>query len=388
MPTCVRGMVALFQILDGRVRSVTVSFRKRKIDAAPYEACAVFDVNNDGQVDIISGEFWWQGPDFTTKHRIGEIMVVPGYHDDFSDYPMDVDGDGYLDIITGAWWGETLRWRKNPGLSGGEWPLIDIERVGSIETIRFYDIDGCGVPEIFPNTPGGPQLIFKLVRDERGRGTGQFEKYQISEGPSGHGLGFVDINGDGKMDIVLADGWLEQPEDIFGRLWKFHPEFSFGRASVPILGYDVNGDGLCDLIVGQAHDYGLDWWEQGVNAEGNRTWTKYEIDATSSQYHDLWLVDIDLDGEPELITGKRWRAHNGADPGADDPVGIYYFKVKKGEFEKVVIDFGQVPEASGAGIYFWVQDITGNGYPDIVAPGKDGLYLFENLGHQDGSDVL
>jgi hypothetical protein len=28
------------------------------------------------------------------------------------------------------------------------------------------------------------------------------------------------------------------------------------------------------------------------------------------------------------------------------------------------------------GIYFWIADITGNGKPDIIAPGKEGLYIF------------
>ncbi|MFD1676683.1 FG-GAP repeat domain-containing protein [Alicyclobacillus fodiniaquatilis] len=359
---------------------MNVSFHKRKIDDVPYEACAVFDVNNDGHKDIISGEYWYEGPDFRVKHKICDVRAITEYYDDFSDYPLDVDGDGYSDIITGAWWGETLRWRKNPGRSGDEWAVFDIDVIGSIETIRYLDIDGCGVPEIFPNTPGGPQRIYKLICDEQGRGTGRFAKYEISKGPSGHGLGFADITGNGRIDIVLADGWLEHPENPFTDAWTFHPEFSFGLASVPILGYDVNGDGLCDLIVGQAHNYGLDWWEQGRDAQGKRIWTKHEIDATASQYHDLWLVDIDLDGQPELITGKRWRAHNGNDPGADDPIGLYYFKINGGQFEKHVIDYGPAHQASGAGIYFWVEDITGNGYPDIVAPGKDGLYLFENHG--------
>jgi len=53
-----------------------------------------------------------------------------------------------------------------------------------------------------------------------------------------------------------------------------------------------------------------------------------------------------------------------------------------------VIDFGEADEASGAGIYFWVEDLTGNGYPDIVAPGKDGLYLFENLGPGPKEDAV
>lgn len=81
-----------------------------------------------------------------------------------------------------------------------------------------------------------------------------------------------------------------------------------------------------------------------------------------------------------MITGKRYRAHNGNDPGEDDTVGIYYFKINNGTFQKHIIDQGTVGEASGCGIYFWVEDLDGNGLLDIIAPGKDGLYLFRNLG--------
>lgn len=359
---------------------MTVQWNKRLIDPAKFEACAVFDVNNDGQLDIVSGEFWYEGPDFTKKHKICDVLAIHEYHDDFSDYPMDVDGDGYLDIITGAWWGETLKWRRNPGAAGGEWETIDIEHIGSIETTRFIDIDGCGIPEIFPNTPGAAQMFFKLVVDENGKGTGKFDKFVIGGQPSGHGMGFGDINGNGRIDVILYNGWLEQPENPFQTPWLFHPEFSLGSASVPIISLDITGNGLTDLIVGQAHDYGLDWYEQQVDAAGNRSWLKHEIDPTCSQYHDLQLVDIDLDGELELITGKRYRAHNDGDPGAFDNVGIYYFKINGGRFEKHVIDYGPAGEATGCGIYFWLADLNGNGLTDLIAPGKDGLYLFENLG--------
>jgi hypothetical protein len=349
-----------------------LQFQKRLLADEKYEACAVFDVNGDGVPDIVSGAYWYEGPDFVDRHLICEIDAINGYHDDFSDYPLDVDGDGRLDIITGAWWGKTLRWRRNPGNTTEEWHTFDIDVCGSIETIRFFDIDGCGVPEIFPNTPGAPQAFYKLLRDEEGKGTGAFRKTVISEGVSKHGMGFVDMNGDGRVDIVLQHGWLEQPEDPFQTPWTFHQELSLGSASVPILGYDVNGDGLIDLIVGQAHDYGLHWYEQGKCPDGSRTWTKHEIDGSGSQFHDLWLVDLDRDGVPELVTGKRYRAHNDDDPGAHDPIGLYYYKIQSGQFQKHVIDFGPAGTASGAGIYFWVQDLTGNGYPDIVAQGKDG----------------
>ena len=361
-----------------------LKFEKIKIGDTIFEAAAVFDVNNDGVPDIVSGGAWYQGPDYKTKHIIANLEKVgdTDYYDDFSDYPMDVNGDGYMDIITGGWWGETLRWRENPKGQPGEWKTHDIAKVGSIERACFFDIDGDGEVEIIPNCPSQPVKIFKLVKDAQGRGTGEFKEYQISEGAQGHGLGFGDINGNGRPDILLAGGWLEAPENpLGGEKWAWHPEFNLASASVPILVHDVNGDGLNDIIVGQAHDYGLDWFEQKME-NGERKWIKHSIDPDRSQYHDMQLVDIDNDGELELVTGKRYRAHCGHDPGEYDPIGAYYLKINKGEFKRHTIDYGPADKASGVGIYFWMSDIDGNGWKDIVAPGKDGLVLFRNLGPQ------
>lgn len=365
---------------------VSLSFRKRKIDDTRYEACSVFDVNNDGVLDIVSGAHWYEGPDFVRKHPICDVPAIDEYHDDFSDYPMDVDGDGNLDIVTASFWSKTLHWRRNPGITGERWETYDSPSapLSCTETLRFYDIDGCGVPEVFPNEVNQPQSFLKLVRDLDGPGKPGFRRIVVGGDARSHGMGLVDVNGDGRMDIVISGGWYEQPADPYDTPWTFHPEFQLGSASIPILGYDVNGDGLIDLIYGMGHDYGLYWLEQGRDAAGNRTWTRHEIDMTGSQFHDMQLVDLDGDGVPELVTGKRYRAHNDGDPGAYDPVGLYYYKIDGGRFAKHVIDFGPAGEASGCGIYFWVEDVTGNGYPDIVAPGKDGLYLFENLGLEGG----
>jgi len=355
-------------------------FDKRLIADERYEAAGVFDVNNDGALDIVSGAYWYPGPDFARKCKIGDVLAAGEYFDDFSTIPMDVNGDGFTDFVTGGWFGKALFWRENPqGDPATQWPLHKIAECGNVETTRAWDVDGDGQLEIVPNTPGEPQKFYKLLTDPEGRGTATFREFIVSEGASGHGFGFGDINGDGRGDIVLSKGWLEAPENPLEGPWTFHPDFDLGSASCPVLVVDVNGDGLNDLIVGQAHPYGLDWYEQRIEA-GKRTWIKHPIDPFNSQYHDLVWADIDGDGQNELITGKRYRAHCGHDPGGYDPVGIYYFKWTGEGFAKQVIDYGPARQASGIGIHFQVVDIDGDGRLDIVAPGKDGLYLFRNLG--------
>ncbi|MCX8065904.1 MAG: VCBS repeat-containing protein [Candidatus Hydrogenedentes bacterium] len=355
-------------------------FKKEKIGNAIFESASVFDVNKDGYLDIVSGEFWYEGPELEKSHRITYLEPIDDYYDNFSDFPMDVNGDGYLDVVTGGWWGKTLRWRENPGKEEKNWVTHDVEEVGNIERCLFCDLDNSGIPEVIPITK--PVLIFKLKFTENGKPAGGFEKIVIeTEGGGGHGIGCGDVDGDGSIDLVFSGGWLKSPQNPYDtKGWKWFPEFNLGSASVPILVFDVNEDGLNDLIVGSAHDYGLFWYEQRKDGEAKREWVKHDIDKFRSQYHDIQLHDIDNDGKLELVTGKRYRAHAFHDPGSKDPLGVYYFKITNGKFERYTIDYGPADRASGVGIYFWVEDIDKNGWKDIVAPGKEGLYLFRNYG--------
>lgn len=356
-----------------------LKFRKQLIADERYESAGVFDVNNDGVLDIVSGAYWYEGPDFKLKHKIGDVQAAGEYFDDFSTIPIDVNGDGRVDFVTGGWWGNTIRWRENPGDPDKEWPEHVIAETGNVESTRAWDVDGDGRLEIVPNTPGGPLVVYKLKTDASGRGTGEFERHNILDAPQGHGLGFGDISGSGRGDFVLARGWLEAPRDPYAGQWALREDFNLGSASVPVLVADVNDDGLGDLIVGQAHGYGLCWWEQRLQ-DATRTWFRHPIDPYNSQYHDMHWIDIDGDGQCELVTGKRYRAHCGNDPGSRDDYGVYYFKWTGESFSKQVITYGPARETTGLGIYSAIVDLNGNGRPDIVAPGKDGLYVLWNLG--------
>jgi hypothetical protein len=364
-----------------------IKWKKTWISNETFESAAVIDVNNDGVPDIVSGKFWYQGPDFKKKFIIGEVKQYDEYYDDFSTIAMDINGDGRMDFVTGGWWGNTLRWRENPEEVGKQWKEHILAEVGNVETTRAWDIDGDGVLEILPNTPGAKNVkIYKLIVDEKNKGTGKFHEfiiYEFAEGKKqGHGLGCGDIAGNGRMDIVLLNGWLEAPKDPFNEKWIYHEEFAFGfwGASIPMLIVDVNGDGLNDIIVGNGHGYGLFWFEQKIE-NGVRKWIKHHIDPYNAQYHDMKWVDIDGDGQCELVTGKRHRAHCGKDPGEWDDYGLYYFKWNGESFSKQIIEYGPIGETKGTGIFFDVADMRGTGRLDIIAPGKDGLYIFYNEGN-------
>jgi VCBS repeat protein len=350
-----------------------LKFRKQIVSGEAYETAAVFDVDHDGNPDIVSGAWWYPGPTFTTKHKIGDIRKEGEFYDDFSTIPMDVNGDGYLDFITGGWWGNSVRWRENPKGKTTEWPEHVIAECGNVETTRAWDIDKDGTVDIVPNNPNRPLLAFRLNKSTR-----VFNKYILYE-KQGHGFGFGDINGDGRGDFVLSEGWLEAPSDPWTGKWNFHAEFRLGETGIPVIVTDLNNDGLSDMIVGQGHGYGLHWYQQKVDKQTHsRTWVKNAIDTLNSQFHTLLWEDIDGDGKPELITGKRYRAHDDKDPGSGDDYGLYYYKWTGKTFEKNVIVFGPKGTGKGTGNYFVTADLRKTGRKDIIVGGKDGLWIFYN----------
>ncbi|MEO8472358.1 MAG: VCBS repeat-containing protein [Chryseolinea sp.] len=354
----------------------SLMFEKQFVSNEAFESVGVADIDKDGQLDLISGSFWYKGPAFIERYFTGPVQRYAEYYDDFSEIILDVNQDTWPDVITGGWFGEKLVWRQNPGKDAA-WEEHLIARTGNIECTRGWDMDNDGIPEIVPNTPGKPLVVYKLLKSEPGKV--KFDSIRIFD-VQGHGLGYGDINGDGRKDFIVDQGWLECPIDPFKGKWILHPDFNVKQASVPMIVADVNKDGIADVIIGQGHDYGLYWFEQRVDKKNVSTWTRHTMDAYNSQFHTMEWEDIDNDGAPELITGKRYRAHNDHDPGPHDPIGLYYFKWNGENFSKQVIAYGTLGVGKGTGIYTQIVDLDKNGWKDIVVAGKDGLCIFYNKG--------
>jgi len=406
-------LAALAPTLAG-AQELLHTFKKVQLtDQFWAEGADIGDFNHDGKMDVVSGPFWYEGPDFKKRHEIwpanasfkrkksdGTEETIPGfegglgvnnaYAECFLTYAYDFNGDGWTDVIVYGFPGKEAAWYENPKGREGHWQRHVIFDVLDNESPGLIDITGDGKPELLCcsrgyigyaeadwKNPAAP-WTFHAVSPKGG--------YQMFT----HGIGAGDINGDGRTDILEKDGWWEQPASLANDpVWVKHP-FHFADAAAQMLVYDVNGDGLNDVITCiHAHGYGLSWYEQ-VRNQGNITFREHVIlnkDATPNRYgvafsqlHSLTLIDVDGDGLKDIITGKRFWAHgkNGPDPDSNGRAVLYWFQLVRSGNGQVDFVPHLIDDDSGVGTEVTAGFVSNKKYPDIVVGNKKGVFVFEH----------
>lgn len=367
------------------------SYRKIPLNDQFFSEGATFgDLNKDGHLDAISGPYWWAGPDFKTRHE----YYIPNpwdplrYSDNFFAFTHDFNGDGWNDILVLGFPGIDASWFANPGAKGGPWRRHVVFLPVDNESPTFAKVLGKDQPPVLlctsrgrigyvtwdPKDPVRPWTFHPITPQ------GAWQRYT-------HGLGFGDINGDGRNDILDKDGWWEQPASLAGDpVWKQHT-FAFGpptRGGAQMYVYDVNNDGRGDVITSlHAHGYGLSWFEQIRGADGAISFKEHPITSAKesekingvqfSQLHAIDLADFDGDGLLDILTGKRWWAHgpkNDADPGGT-PV-LYAFLLRRAADGTVSYVPHLIEDTTGIGTQVFAADANGDGKPDIVVGNKRG----------------
>jgi hypothetical protein len=362
-------------------------------DQSEFEAAGAMDVDNDGDLDIVSGSYWYEAPSWK-KHNVRDVIRQGTYYNCFSTLPVDANADGFMDFVTVSYFGRSFGWVENPKETGKKWTYHEVDLPGTSEAAWAVDLTGDGKLDFLPN-PTNAVVWYEL---EAAGSTPKFKKHDFGTAAAGHGVGSGDINRDGRIDLLTPKGWFEAPEKPSDQEWKWHPDWNLGATGIQILARDMDGDGLTDLIWGNGHDIGLFWAKQVKDASGKVEWKKENVDMSIASVHTLLWADLDGDGEDEMITGKRVYAHE-REPGDIDAPAIAAFNYDKASkaWKKRLIYLGEparnAPKdpskrlairdfpkgTAGTGLQLTAIDMDKDGDLDLVAPGKSGLYWFENL---------
>ena len=148
------------------------NFKKVRVtDQFWAEGAAIGDFNHDGKMDVVSGAYWYEGPDFKKRREIypanatfkrkkadGMEQTMPGfegalgvknaYSDCFLTFAYDFNDDGWTDVLVYGYPGKEAAWHENPQGRPGHWQRHVIFDVLDNESPGFTDITGDGKPEI------------------------------------------------------------------------------------------------------------------------------------------------------------------------------------------------------------------------------------------------
>jgi hypothetical protein len=408
----------------------TVPFKHVVIDAEPpkqpyYKLAGDFD--RDGDLDLaVAGR---NGPMLIYSYPgWAKTKIADGGWNGVNGETADIDRDGDVDIVMGG-----VVWFSNPGRGGGSWELhrIDEQRGHDIEVA---DLNGDGRLDV-------------VSRDQSafGRSGDQIHVYYQADSPAwrkqtlpcphGEGLKLSDLDRDGDADVIIGGLWYENRSDD----WLRHSySAAWTEPDAKAETADVNGDGRLDIVLVPAElrreTYRVAWYEAPEKTTTDN-WAEHIIaESIECVIHSLGTGDLDRDGDVDIAIAEM---HQGEDP---DEVSVFLNSERgtvwkkqvlsnTGSHDIVVADFGNdgdldivganhaevhplelwenqlaqsgtPPKASSSGkpsldswrrhvidpqrperaVYVVAGDLNGDGLPDIAS----GPFWYQNPGRNDG----
>ncbi len=215
----------------------------------------------------------------------------------------DVNGDGLKDITTGWEEGGITRVYLNPGRSKAteKWPAVTVGKTPSVEDAVFIDLDGDGAIDVVSSCEGKEQAM------------------HVHWAPK-------------KEDLLKPEAWKQQ---VIPASKQAKQQWMY---AMPM---QVDGKHGMDLIAGSKNKGAqVGWFELPEDARDVQAWKWHPI-SPAGWIMSIWPMDMDADGDMDVVVsdrrGKLRGCHWLENPGAGDAQKEMWKRHPMGAHDKEVM---------------------------------------------------
>lgn len=279
----------------------------------PYRSVFIFaeDLNGDGLKDIITGGWWYKNPG--SPSGIWERKLIGAPMNNMS-LIHDFDNDGDLDIFgtRGSYISSEMAWAENDGngnftihtnIPAGTSSFAETFMAGAVIG-NFNNVANTQIAIIWNGAESSKSAV-QMLNVPADPVNQQWTLTSISSVSHGEAISAGDIDGDGDLDLFQGLSWLRND----GGTWT---HFSTGLSLASHIDrsrlVDIDNDGIIDGIVNQIGRNKEVFWIT-PQADPTLPWTKKTVGTDVDGGLSLDIVDIDFDGDLDIITGEWRDAH-------------------------------------------------------------------------------
>lgn len=282
---------------------------------------AMGDFDKDGRLDLATIQEWGYNIKVNLGDGLGGFTFAQELNGDGEPtrlYTADLNNDGNLDLIGNApQEGNVLIYFGN-GKGGFAAAALEIEDHPNCQAISIGDFNGDGNPDLaiayyLDNTATGSYTDILL-----GDGAGNFASVnQFQTDPQATNIVSVDLNGDGKLDLLLAGAGSENEQGIFLQTLLGDGTGNFTNKQTLDLGTgsikgdlalaDFNEDGELDvaLPISTFGDRHIKTMCEIFLGDGTGNFTQGETVTVGQEPHTAVASDFDGDGHIDLVVSNR-----------------------------------------------------------------------------------
>ncbi|MDF9798570.1 hypothetical protein OKW21_003833 [Catalinimonas alkaloidigena] len=269
---------------------------------------------------------------------------------------MDLDGDGVDEIVVARGHISNLKNAKLMWFDEVEgkqhWQGYEIASLWEqgfsaphdIEPYIFENAEGEQTKAVIANKSRREMYMFVVPEDP----AQAWNTYHIGSFPHRNqsGIEIIDINDDGRPDIVSGMFWIEAPENPAQDNWEFHQFGNWENDDWQWAGMnkhgvaDFDGDGRLEIVVSEAEipDARLSLFDPETG-KLESTWSQHPIDSGLDAPHSLVVLDLNGDEKPDFLVGEM--TAGGWDfPYNPNPKIYAYINQGNMQFDKTVFSEG------------------------------------------------